>query len=308
LISLLILLFLQDQLQSLFQIEEAYLQCTAQAEKTLERWRVRVTSPAPLASLLPASLAASPTVGQFGVQAERLLDDMRAVFLASTRGGLMVKERTTRLGQLMRLLSGEVSSLFRLQIQSLQFDAEQKMRRELLRLAAETPSASATRSAGAIAESGVNREEDGAKDSDRSAADEARGAVLQTFKARAAPLEVASLGLVVTEELLASVSHTLRQICDDFASSPTARALALRQLERAVQEGALAEGEEGVGRKRRFGAALTVVGLIRPPGLGNLQGVISSTEPFLLGGLLPVSLVLGVQNDADSPEVGILCC
>ena len=41
--------------------------------------------------------------------------------------------------------------------------------------------------------------------------------------------------------------------------------------------------------------------MLRPPGFGNLQGYMGYSTS-MLG--LPLDLLLGVQNDGDSPEVG----
>jgi hypothetical protein len=46
--------------------------------------------------------------------------------------------------------------------------------------------------------------------------------------------------------------------------------------------------------------SLSLVGMLRPPGFGNLQGFVGYATS-LLG--LPLDLLLGVQNDGDSPEV-----
>lgn len=268
--------------------------CVAQAGKTLDRWRTRLNSPT-MTSLLPSfDTAFTPTVGRFGAQAMGLLDDMRSRFLTYTRGAVMVKERTTRLAQLLRLISSEVASLFRIQIQSLQFDAERRMRKELFRLAGKP-----VRSATSLAESGV--QDTGGLDNE---AIKVKNTILREFKTRTAPLEVPSLGLVVSDDVVASLSASLEQMCKEFPSSAAARALSMQQLEREVKDGVSDTGDpDKVSKRRGFRAALTLVGMFRPPGLGNMQGVLSNTEPFLLGGILPVSLVLGVQNDADTPEV-----
>lgn len=49
--------------------------------------------------------------------------------------------------------------------------------------------------------------------------------------------------------------------------------------------------------------ALNLVGMLRPPGLGNLQGFVGYATS-LLG--LPLDLMLGVHNDGESPEVTTL--
>ena len=51
---------------------------------------------------------------------------------------------------------------------------------------------------------------------------------------------------------------------------------------------------------RAVNIGLNLVGMLRPPGYGNLQGFVGYATS-LLG--LPLDLMLGVQNDGDSPEV-----
>jgi hypothetical protein len=69
--------------------------------------------------------------------------------------------------------------------------------------------------------------------------------------------------------------------------------------------GAAAAANAGRGRKRKglakaLGLSLSLVGMLRPPGFGNLQGFVGYATS-LLG--LPLDLLLGMQNDGDSPEV-----
>jgi hypothetical protein len=69
--------------------------------------------------------------------------------------------------------------------------------------------------------------------------------------------------------------------------------------------GAAAAASTGRGRKRKglakaLGVSLSLVGMLRPPGFGNLQGFVGYATS-LLG--LPLDLMVGVQNDGDSPEV-----
>ena len=51
---------------------------------------------------------------------------------------------------------------------------------------------------------------------------------------------------------------------------------------------------------RAVNLGLSLVGMLRPPGYGNLQGF-AGYSTGLFG--LPLDLLLGVQNDGDSPEV-----
>lgn len=300
----------QEQLQGLFVLEKAYLEGVSRAEKTLSRWRRRLssalgTSDALTAAVLDPAGALSVsrgleeavgyarTVGKFGGRVVQLMDEVRSGFLASTRGSVMVKERSSRLAQLMRFVTSEVSSMFDAQVQSLRYEAERRMRAELLRLAAKT---SVPDSASALASSG--------KENRAELEDEARRQVLQWFRLSSQDIQVPSLGLLVDVETEGELEAQLRKLCKDFSSSAVAKALAMQQMEKQIKRSAARSDVEGeLGRKRGIGVSLSLVGMLRPPGYGNIQGVVSYVAPALLGGVLPLSLVLGFQNDADTPEV-----
>ena len=60
------------------------------------------------------------------------------------------------------------------------------------------------------------------------------------------------------------------------------------------------EDKNGSERSRYVKVALGLVGMLRPPGFGNFQGFLGYATN-LMGA--PLELILGVQNDGDSPEV-----
>ena len=53
--------------------------------------------------------------------------------------------------------------------------------------------------------------------------------------------------------------------------------------------------------KRAINFVLSLVGMLRPPGYGNLQGFVGYSGLSMFG--VPVETLLGVQNDGDAPEV-----
>lgn len=53
----------------------------------------------------------------------------------------------------------------------------------------------------------------------------------------------------------------------------------------------------------RFSVSLNLVGMIKPPGSGNLQGF-AGYSSGIFG--LPVDFLIGIQNDGDSPEASLI--
>ena len=60
------------------------------------------------------------------------------------------------------------------------------------------------------------------------------------------------------------------------------------------------KGGIGLGKNRAVNIGLNLVGMLRPPGFGNLQGFVGY-QTGIFG--LPLDLLFGVQNDGDSPEI-----
>jgi hypothetical protein len=104
--------------------------------------------------------------------------------------------------------------------------------------------------------------------------------------------EVALLALSATAAV-EEFSNSLQTIATEFPESPSAKLEAVRKMEKQSKKGK----KKG---SRAVNIGLNLVGMLRPPGYGNLQGFVGYATS-LLG--LPLDLMLGVQNDGDSPEV-----
>lgn len=108
------------------------------------------------------------------------------------------------------------------------------------------------------------------------------------FENAVTDLEVPSLSLTKTK-VAQEMSNKLNTALLTFSDSPAARLKDMKQIERAVNK-----QKQPTERSLDFG--LDLVAMIRPDGFGNLQGF----GGYQLGGN---SIIVGVHNDADSPDV-----
>ena len=112
-------------------------------------------------------------------------------------------------------------------------------------------------------------------------------------------------------QIYSDAKDSLQEILDTFSDTPAARLLLLRQLDKQTRDsanrltGSSKAKKGGKGGRKGFGLkglniGLNLVGMLRPPGYGNLQGF-AGYATSLFG--LPLDLLLGFQNDGDSPEI-----
>mmetsp|Transcript_24767 Transcript_24767/g.28338 ORF Transcript_24767/g.28338 Transcript_24767/m.28338 type:complete len:524 (-) Transcript_24767:53-1624(-) len=109
-----------------------------------------------------------------------------------------------------------------------------------------------------------------------------------TFETAVEELEVPSLSLTKVKPL-AEIDTKLNTALLEFPDSPAARLKNMREVTRAANK-----QKEPTERSLDFG--LDLVAMIRPDGFGNLQGFAG----YQLGGN---NIIVGVHNDADSPDV-----
>lgn len=116
------------------------------------------------------------------------------------------------------------------------------------------------------------------------------------YKAALAAIEDEGLGFVVPESEMKEFSEKVEAIANAFPESADARLIELRKMEKNVNKPPRK-------KKRRMGGlgfSLSLVGMLRPPGFGNLQGFCGYATS-LFG--IPLDFLVGVQNDGDSLEV-----
>lgn len=127
-------------------------------------------------------------------------------------------------------------------------------------------------------------------------------------------LENEALGLVISQQQREEFAQRLEQELRDFPQSPAYKLLLLRHAERQIatqpkkqQQQQRHKNKKGLTQK--FGIlgflamvklSTTLVAMLRPPGVGNLQGYVNYRTGFLGR---PLDLLLGVQNDGESSEI-----
>ncbi len=122
---------------------------------------------------------------------------------------------------------------------------------------------------------------------------------LWDFKAAVALLQDDSIGLNVPDVKSSEYAVKADAIVKDFADSPEGRMLELKKIEGKLNK----SQKKRKGLFEMLGVSLSIVGMLRPHGFGNLQGLLTYATSFLG---LPLDFMLGLQNDGDSLEVRMI--
>lgn len=250
------------QKKSLFQVESAYAAGLQIADSTMKHWRNRVNQ--------------GKIVAKFGDRAKQLLVGVKKSFYERTAGTLVVRERYQREQELKLSISASITTLFRQQLLLLENEAGNHFKQSLVKLMQLYPEGSSEL---------VEEQEQAMRNT------------LLRFKASVGDLDVKGIDGIDLEYSteLADLSATLKTQLKEFPESITARLEAMRKIDKQVKKPRKRKG------KRAVNIALNLVGMLRPPGFGNLQGFIGYGALSLLG--LPLELLLGIQNDGDAPEI-----
>lgn len=205
-------------------------------------------------------------VENFGKRAEALIGDVKKSFFARTLGCRVVRERADRVSLLTMNIRNTAENLLKQQVTILQASTVAAFKKALVK----------------VMRNGGGNEED----------ENALRIASYEFRAKVGGLESDALGLdasAAISELASSLQMTLK----DFPESNQARLESIRLMDRKAKKPKKKKG-------RAVNIGLNLVGMLRPPGYGNLQGFAGyATSAFGL----PLDLLLGVQNDGDSPEV-----
>jgi hypothetical protein len=252
-------------------------------------------------------------VGKFSDRVRQLVEGVERDFVTKTAGSVLARKRGERLNSLKEHVLTVANRLLKQQVMIVETSVVDRFKKSLLNILATSPPASS-------AEGG---------DSDRPIAQgqgEREGQALRKaifdFKTQITDLEIDDLfgssASSVEKERIADLTELLEGTLKEFPETPVAK---LEELKRVEAEAKSESAGAGAGRGRRRGRrgskaggvgaggkkwprvtniALNLVGMFRPPGFGNLQGFVGYATS-LLG--LPLDLLLGVQNDGDSPEV-----
>ena len=216
-------------------------------------------------------------VGKFNDRVLELVSSSKNRFYSDTEGSLVPRERALRANDLFTYIENAAAELFRQQLLVLQNEVTTSFRKSLVYIAR--------------GETGYSQEE----------SQQAIRKSLFQFKAKVGELESEVLSFDASQAQ-SELTSSLQTYADEFSDSPTAKLEMLKKMTRSAAK------SRGKGR-RGLKAALNLVGMLRPPGSGSLQGFVGFNTG-LFG--LPLDLLLGVQNDGDSPEVtsinSFICC
>lgn len=291
-------------------VEATYMRNLIRSNTILVQWQNRV--------------AAGKMVADFGRRVKDLMISVQKDFQESTAGGAAVKERIERLRSLNVHLVEVVSQLQQAQLSNLMSETEEKCKRELLKLVEKTPDRGGDE--GTTDEAGNLRHEDLDGESEKLVR-----RLLFDFKTRCDSMTNDWLLATVGEAYQSKLAASLVRVVKEFPESGEYR-LALHEREMkqvrstsngsgsrisskskpvrsnsggggGFKEGRLSARIKSVLSSLLGGVSLSLVGMVRPPGHGNFQAVISTASQALWG--FPVSYLLGIHNDGESMEVSM---
>jgi hypothetical protein len=105
------------------------------------------------------------------------------------------------------------------------------------------------------------------------------------------------LGLKIPENFLENFSMELEETAKSFPETTDAQFIEKQKMDKQVKKAPANKKKKKFGG---FGASLSLVGMLRPPGFNNFQAFIGHANQ-LFG--LPIDFVLGIQNDGDHSDV-----
>eukprot|EP01038_Epipyxis_sp_PR26KG_P010787 gene10787-14484_t len=269
--EVLIPLLSSDERQSLFDIETAYVSSLTRANSILNQWQARVSS--------------GKMVGKFADRLGQLLLSIRDDFNKKTAGSLMIRERSDRMEKLLNHILTVANGLFAQQIVIADTIAAGKFRSNLIRITASSP---------------MITEENEQTEASAAIIEEQKQALRQAvfdFNAQIADLEDEKLGLK-TSEYIQTMTSNLESILKEYPESAACKLEEVKKYGKALKLNKRTGGKKK--GKRGINLAFNLVGMLRPPGYGNLEGFVGYATS-LLG--FPLDLMLGVQNNGESPEI-----
>ena len=211
-------------------------------------------------------------VGKFNERVFDLIANTKKTFFEQTADCQVLRERALKLGKLVAFVQNSALIIFRQQLLILQNDVTASFRKHLIKIAGTSE--------------GFTQEE----------GQQAIRKALFEYKLSLGDLESDVLGFDGSQAQ-SELTSSLQAYAQEFQDSVSAK------LETIKKMGKMTSKPRGKKRNGGLGIALNLVGMLRPPGTGTLQGFVGYSTG-LLG--LPLDLLLGVHNDGDSPEVILL--
>jgi len=206
-------------------------------------------------------------IQNFGKRVEKMTSDISKAYYEATMGCNIVRERANRATLLSANIRRAANTIFKQQIGLIQSSSANKFKQTL-----------------------VNGMRKGLSDEDQQ---QSLRQALYDFRLEAGELECGTFSELDAAAAVTEQSTTLQNILKEFPESNQARLETLKQMTKKVQKPRRKKG-------RAVNIGLNLVGMLRPPGYGNLQGF-AGYSTGLLG--LPLDILVGFQNDGDSPEV-----
>ena len=260
-----------EEAKSVYFIEQAYMLAQRECEAAFGQWYKRVNS--------------GKTVGKFGDRVLALLESVEGKFTTATKASPMARLRGQRRRQIVDLIDSTANQLFKHQVVILQSEYTARFRDLLATLV--------------TSQSALTGDDTSTELVDKSEEQQAIRQVLFEFRSKVLDLEVERLGLT-SEAVQAEFSQTLESFAKEFPESAFGRLEAVKKMEKLAKKTPKKKGGIGLGKNRAVNIGLNLVGMLRPPGFGNLQGFVGY-QTGIFG--LPLDLLFGVQNDGDSPEI-----
>ena len=212
-------------------------------------------------------------VGKFADRVRALLRSVLEAYKQRTAGTVTLRERNRRSLELRDHLKQSATNLFNQQLAILQTRAINQLREVLLALPY-SPAA--------------------AEDLKEAESQALRNALFD-FKAAIADLEIAEFGLQLGPAVIADLSSKFQTLAAELPETPMAKLMEMKKMD-AQAKSPKKKGSRGFS----LSPSLNLVGMLRPAGFGNLQGFVNYATS--LAGL-PLELLLGFQNDGESPDV-----
>lgn len=263
------------QRESIYRIEAAFATGLSDIDRSLLQWQSRVSS--------------GRLVGRFDDLVKQLQEAVLGDFRIRTAGCVTPRERADRQKLLQSHLTTGSNRLLRQQLAVLESQVTKDFRQALLQLLVNSPS-STSEEAGE-ADAAVMKEQQ---------QQQLRKSVFQ-FQTKLQELAGDGGNFLDDGDKVAEMRESLQTTLKEFPETSAAKLEEVKKIEREAKSGASGR------KKKRFSGipkisnvALSLVGMLRPPGHGSLQGFVGYATS-MVG--LPLDLLLGFHNDGDSPEV-----
>lgn len=264
---------------NLYNLEKAYVRDVQQIEMATVQMQKRVSS--------------GKVLINFPQRIQKLLQIVLADFNIHVSGSTMIRERAEKSKNLKDHVMRAATSLFDQQVVIKENEVMEVFRKELSEIYSEG-------NYGDLPETKVAGDDEEATPATISLSNSVNQLIRKTsldFKLSVKELEEEGLGLVVNKNVIDEFTVKIETFARQFPESNEAKLLDIKKMEKEVSKTPRKQ------KRSKFGAiaaSLSLVGMLRPAGFGNLQGFIGYATS-LLG--FPTDFLIGFQNDGESAEI-----